>query len=142
MLGYNSVIPADKAAQLNISLKYMDKWQERRSIISDQFIAGLDGVRDIITPKTRNGAVHCWHKFIIRTSNRDELQKHLANKGIQTQVHYKVPLPSEPIFGCNNPDSFSQAIHYSKTCLSLPIYAELKDEEVDYIIRQIKDSVW
>lgn len=140
MLGYNSVIPADKAAQLNISLKYMDQWQERRSIIADKYIAGLDGVSDIITPQTRKNTVHCWHKFIIRTSKRDELQKHLASKGIQTQIHYKVPLPSEPIFGDKNPDSYNQAIIYSKTCLSLPIYAELTDEEVDYIIREINDS--
>jgi len=139
MLGYNSVIPSDKAAQLNVSLQYMDQWQERRSLIADRYIAGLSGAGDIITPLTRENAVHCWHKFMIRSVNRDELQKHLANNGIQSQIHYKVPLPSEPIFGCNNPESFSQAIHYSKTCLSLPIYAELKDEEVDYIIQQIRN---
>ncbi len=139
MLGYNSVMPADKAAQLNISLKYMNQWQERRSIIADRYIAGIDGVRDIITPHTRDRVAHCWHKFMIRTSKRDKLQKHLADNGIQTQVHYKVPLPSEPIFGAKNPDSYRQAINYSKTCLSLPIYAELKDEEVDYIIEQIND---
>jgi dTDP-4-amino-4,6-dideoxygalactose transaminase len=138
MLGYNSVIPADKAAQLNVSLKYMDQWQERRSIIADRYIAGLEGVRDIITPKTRKNVVHCWHKFIFRTSRRDELQKHLLSKGIQTQIHYKIPLPSEPIFGDKNPDFYAKAISYSKTCLSLPIYAELKDEEVDYIIKQIR----
>jgi dTDP-4-amino-4,6-dideoxygalactose transaminase len=139
MLGYNSVIPADKAAQLNISLKYMHQWQERRLIIADQYISGLDGVGDIITPVTRNGAVHCWHKFIVRSSKRDELQKYLAHKGIQTQIHYKVPLPFEPIFGWKNPEFYGQAIHYSKTCLSLPIYAELKDEEVAYIIQQIRN---
>jgi dTDP-4-amino-4,6-dideoxygalactose transaminase len=140
MLGYNSVIPADKAAQLNISLKYMDEWQTRRQAIADRYIAGLKGTGDIVTPGTREGAVHCWHKFIIRTSNRDELQKHLAEKGVQTQVHYKVPLSSEPIFGDRDPSSYKRAVEYSKTCLSLPIYAELTDEEVDYIIRQINDS--
>ena len=140
MLGYNSIMPSDKAAQLNISLKYMDKWQERRAVIAERYIAGLDGVRDIITPKTRNGVIHCRHKFMIRTSGRDELQKHLLNKGIQTQVHYKTPLPSEPIFGDKNPDSYSRAIEYSKTCLSLPIYAELTDDEVAYIVRQIRDA--
>lgn len=141
MLGYNSVIPADKAAQLNISLKYMGQWQERRNLLANRFLAGLEGISNITTPKTRNGTVHCWHKFIIRTSNRDELQKHLSSKGVQTQIHYKIPLPSEPIFGDKNPDSYTNALNYSKTCLSLPIYAELKDEEVSYIIRQIKDAV-
>ncbi len=138
MLGYNGVMPSDKAAQLNISLKYMDKWQGKRAVIAEKYIAGLDGVGDIITPKTRNDVTHCWHKFMIRTSGRDELQKHLANKGIPTQVHYKVPLPSEPIFGDKNPESYVQSINYSLTSLSLPIYAELTDEEVDYIIQQIR----
>jgi len=138
MLGYNSVLPADKAAQLNISLKYIEQCRERRALVADRYIAGLEGVGDIITPKTRKHAVHCWHKFMIRTSRRDELQKHLYGHGIQSQVHYKVPLPMEPIFGDRHPDSYSQANEFSKTCLSLPIYAELKDEEVDYIIHQIK----
>ena len=138
MLGYNSVISSDKAAQLNISLKYTDKWQERRSLIANRYIAGLKGTGDIITPKTRENAVHCWHKFMIRTSTRDELQKHLSGKGIQTQIHYKVPLPSEPIFGDMHPDSYIKANNYARTCLSLPIYAELTDQEVDYIIHQIK----
>lgn len=137
MLGYNSVIPADKAAQLNISLKYTDQWQERRSVIANRYITGLNGAGDIITPKTREKAVHCWHKFMIRTSKRDALQKHLSGKGIQTQVHYKIPLPSEPIFDDRDPDSYVKANNYARTCLSLPIYAELQDEEVDYIIHQI-----
>jgi dTDP-4-amino-4,6-dideoxygalactose transaminase len=139
MLGYNSVIPADKAAQLNISLKYMGHWQERRLVIANRYIARLDGVGDVITPKTRYSTVHCWHKFIIRTSRRDELQKHLLHKGIQTQIHYKIPLPFEPIFGDRDPDSYVQSINYSQTSLSLPIYAELTDGEVDYIIQQIRD---
>ncbi len=139
MLGYNSVIPADKAAQLNISLKYMDQWQEKRSIIADRYISGLDGVSDIVTPKTRENAVHCWHKFIIQTSKRDELQKHLSKNGIASQVHYKVPLPFEPIFGVRNPESYVQSIQYSRTSLSLPVYAELTDDEVDYVIQQIRD---
>lgn len=141
MLGYNSVVPSDKAAQLNISLKYTDKWQERRSLIANRYIAGLNGVGDIITPETREQTVHCWHKFMIRTSKRDELQKHLSGRGIQTQIHYKVPLPSEPIFGDKNPDSYVKANNYASTCLSLPIYAELTYEEVDYIIEQIKGFV-
>lgn len=138
MLGYNSVIPADKAAQLNISMNYMDEWQKRRVEIADRYIAGISGTGDIETPKTRKGVDHCWHKFMLRTSRRDELQKHLAGKGIPTQVHYKVPLPSEPIFGDKDPDSYINALDYSRTCLSLPIYAELKDEEIDYIIQEIK----
>ncbi|MCK5506649.1 MAG: DegT/DnrJ/EryC1/StrS family aminotransferase [Thermodesulfovibrionia bacterium] len=137
MLGYNSVLPTDKAAQLNITIKYMDKLQEKRSEIADKYITGLARTGDIVTPLTREGTVHCWHKFMIRTSRRDELRKHLSDKGIQTQVHYTVPLPSEPIFGDRNPDAYTQANIYSKTCLSLPIYAELKDEEVDYIIEEI-----
>ncbi|MBI5739142.1 MAG: DegT/DnrJ/EryC1/StrS family aminotransferase [Nitrospirae bacterium] len=139
ILGYNSVLPSDKAAQLNVSLKHMYQWQERRALIADRYITGLNGVGDIVTPGTRDGAVHCWHKFMLRTSRRDELQKFLLHSGIQTQVHYKIPLPSEPIFGQKRPDFFTNAIEYSKTCLSLPIYAELKDQEVDYIIQQIRD---
>jgi dTDP-4-amino-4,6-dideoxygalactose transaminase len=139
MLGYNSVIPADKAAQLNVSLKYNEQWRERRDIIARRYIAGLEGVSDIVTPKIREKVIHCWHKFMIRSSRRDQLRKYLFSKGIETQVHYPLPLPLETIFGDPNPGAYINAINYSKTCLSIPIYAELRDEEVDYIIRQIKD---
>ncbi len=137
-LGYNSIVPADKAAQLNVTLKYMNELQKRRGIVADRYIAGLSSSENIITPLTRETVTHCWHKFMIRLPNRDELQKHLSNKGIQTQAHYKVPLPSEPIFGDKDPGSYTLANTYSKTCLSLPIYAEIKNEEVDYIIQEIK----
>ncbi len=137
-LGYNSIIPSDKAAQMNVTLKYMNKHQTRRMEIADKYISSLNNENHVITPKTRQKSDHCWHKFIIRSRKRDELQKHLSRMGIQTQIHYKLPLPFEPIFGGKHAGSFIQAITYSRTCLSLPIYAELEDEEVDYIIRQIK----
>lgn len=138
MLGYNSVIPADKAAQLNVCLKYNEQWRERRDIIARRYIAGLEGVSDLVTPKIREKVIHCWHKFMIRSSRRDQLRKYLFSKGIETQVHYPLPLPLETIFGDQNPGAYINAINYSKTCLSLPIYAELKDEEVYYIIQQIR----
>jgi dTDP-4-amino-4,6-dideoxygalactose transaminase len=139
VLGYNSIIPADKAAQLNISLRYSDKWQERRLIIANRYLAGLEKIDDIVTPRTRDGAVHCWHKFIVRSTKRDALQRHLKDRGIQTQIHYEIPLPSEPIFGDREPDSYHQALNCSRSSLSLPIYAELRDEEVSYIIQHISD---
>lgn len=138
MLGYNSIIPADKAAQLNISLKYNEQWRQRRAVIADRYIAGLEEINDIITPETRKTVIHCWHKFMIRSSRRNQLQKYLLSKGVETQVHYPLPLPFETIFGNKNRGAYIQAIKYSQTCLSLPIYAELKDEEADLIIQQIK----
>lgn len=138
MLGYNSIIPSDKAAQLNISLKYNEQWRQRRAMIADRYVAELEDIIDITTPKTRITVTHCWHKFMIRSSRRDQLRKYLFSKGIETQVHYPLTLPSETIFGDKNPGAYVQAINYSQTSLSLPIYAELKDEEVDYIIQQIR----
>lgn len=137
-LGYNSIIPSDKAAQMNVTLKYIDLNQAKRMEVAGKYLSALKGSRDIITPKTRKKVDHCWHKFVIRSPQRDELQKHLSCKGIETQVHYKIPLPKEPIFGGDHADFFIQAITYSKTCLSLPIYAELEEEEVEYIIQQIR----
>ncbi len=137
MLGYNSLLPADKAAQMNVALRYIDECKTRRGEIAAKYISALSSVNGILTPKTRQNAEHSWHKFVIRINRRDELQKYLFSRGIQTLVHYKLPLPFEPIFACINPHAFLKASEYSKTCLSLPIYAELENMEVDCIIEQV-----
>jgi dTDP-4-amino-4,6-dideoxygalactose transaminase len=91
---------------------------------------------------SRNFESHCFHKFVIDTDSRDTLARNLAIKGIETKVHYKEPLHEMPAYSVYpGPDILSVASSLSRRVLSLPIYPELTDLEVEYIIDSVLDCV-
>jgi dTDP-4-amino-4,6-dideoxygalactose transaminase len=97
------------------------------------------GVRSLID--TGNFETHCCHKFVIDVDNRDILGRNLEIKGIETRVHYKEPLHELPAYAdYTGPDILSVASALSRRVLSLPIYPELTDLEVEYIIDSVLDS--
>jgi dTDP-4-amino-4,6-dideoxygalactose transaminase len=138
ILGYNSVLPEDKAAQLNISFKYVNESLTKRNSIATQFSQELKGVGDLILPTTRSNSVHCWHKYVIRTKKRKQLKEFLTSKGIDSKIHYQTILPQEPIFAQTAPGEYPKAKSFADSCLSLPIYAELKNDEIEYIVTSIR----
>ena len=88
-----------------------------------------------------NFETHCYHKFVIDVDNRDILQRNLAIKGIETRVHYKEPLHELPAYAdYAGPNILSVASALSRRVLSLPIFPELSDLEVEYIIDSVIDS--
>jgi dTDP-4-amino-4,6-dideoxygalactose transaminase len=85
---------------------------------------------------------HCYHKFVIEVDSRDILQRNLALRKIETKVHYKDPIQDLPAYQqCQGPDMMSASHALSRRCLSLPIYPELTDLEVEYVIDQVLDCV-
>jgi dTDP-4-amino-4,6-dideoxygalactose transaminase len=96
------------------------------------------GIRSLID--ANNADTHCYHKFVIDVDSRDILQRNLAIKGIETRVHYKEPLHELPAYSdYTGPDILSVASALSRRVLSLPIYPELSDLEVEYIIDSVLD---
>ena len=96
------------------------------------------GVRSLID--VHNFETHCYHKFVIDVDGRDILQRNLATKHIETRVHYKEPLHELPAYSdYHGPDILSVASALSRRVLSLPIYPELSDLEVEYIIDTVLD---
>jgi dTDP-4-amino-4,6-dideoxygalactose transaminase len=88
-----------------------------------------------------NFETHSYHKFVIDVDNRDILARNLAVKGIETRVHYREPLHELPAYAdYTGPDILSVASALSRRVLSLPIYPELSDLEVEYIIDAVLDS--
>ena len=89
----------------------------------------------------QNFETHCYHKFVIDVDGRDTLAKNLAIKGIETKVHYREPLHELPAYAdYTGPDILSVASALSRRVLSLPIYPELTDLEVEYVIDAVLDS--
>ena len=136
--GTNSRMSEIDCAHMMVKTKYIDQWQARREQIARYWVERLSdsGIRTLIT--NDNIRTHAVHKFVIDVDNRDILQKNLLIKKIETKVHYSQPLHEIGTFRqFEGPDIFSLASALSRRVLSLPIYPELSDLEVEYIIDQV-----
>jgi dTDP-4-amino-4,6-dideoxygalactose transaminase len=139
-LGTNSRMSELDCAHMLVKTRYIDQWQRRRAAIVSHWMDRLKntGVRCLITDSNYHD--HCFHKFVIDCEYRDDLQKFLTSQGIETKVHYELPLHEQGIYRqWPNPGYLSNASVLSRRVLSLPIYPELTDLEVEYIIDSVVD---
>ena len=88
--GINSRLDEMQAAMLRVKLKYLDNEVEKRREIANYYLQNIKN-DNIILPTVKEQDNHVWHLFVIRTTKRDELQKYLADNGIQTLIHYPIP---------------------------------------------------
>ena len=138
--GTNSRMSELDCAHMMVKTRYIDQWQLRRSKIAGYWIERLQnsGVRSLID--NDNNFDHAFHKFVIDCDNRDLLQRNLAIRKIETKVHYTQPLHEIGTYRqYPGPDILSCASALSRRVLSLPLYPELTDLEVEYVIDQVLD---
>jgi dTDP-4-amino-4,6-dideoxygalactose transaminase len=136
--GTNSRMSEIDCAQMMVKTRHIDAWQKRRGEIAAHWIARLKqrDVRSLIDDS--NFKDHSYHKFVIEVDNRDQVQKQMSLRKIDTKVHYADPLWDLPAYeGMGEHNMLSSAYALSRRCLSLPIYPELTDLEVEYIIDQL-----
>ena len=88
-------------------------------------------------PVERPGARHVYHLYTVRHPQRDTLAKALADLGVGTAVHYPIPIPAQPMFGCD-PSAWPEAARASREVLSLPCFAELTEDEVEEVARAVR----
>jgi len=139
-IGTNSRMSEVDCAQMMIKTKHLAAWQSRRSTIAAYWISRLEKspIRSLIDKS--NFDKHCYHKFVIEVDQRDIVQRNLSLRKIETKIHYAEPLQELPVFQqYQGPDMLSASYALSRRCLSLPIYPELTDLEVEYIIDQLLD---
>ena len=141
-VGTNSRMSEVDCAQMMVKTQHLDAWQARRGIIAKHWIDRLknSAARSLIDDT--NFDRHCYHKFVIETTSRDALQRDLALRKIETKIHYSEPLQELPAYQhYSGPDMLAASYALSRRCLSLPIYPELTDLEVEYVIDQVLDLV-
>ncbi len=136
MWGYNTILDNITAAVLNVKLKYLKGWISRRWELDQKYAYGLMNSNGLKRPDRRLGDVI--QNFVIRTENRDALQKHLESKGIETLISWPIPLHKQPALTELHQFNLPVTEEISRTCLSLPMYPELTDEEVDYVIESVR----
>jgi dTDP-4-amino-4,6-dideoxygalactose transaminase len=134
VVGGNFRLDGIQGAVLNVKLKYLDGWNEKRrqnAALYDSLFAGSP----VGTPEIDSGNVSIYHQYTITVSERDELQKYLAENGIGSAVFYPKPLHLQDCFaelGYKQGD-MPVAEKLCKEVLSLPVYPELLREEIEYV---------
>lgn len=136
--GYNSRLDEIQAAILLTKLKYIARWNERRKAIAQRYHALLKET-PLLLPKSEISESHVYHIYAVRTEtgSRDRLRKYLAVQGIGTSVHFPLPLHKQPAFIPNN-CCCPTAERVAQETVSLPIFPELRDDEVEYIGKAVK----
>ncbi len=139
--GYNSRLDNLQAAILNVKLKHLDKWSRRKREIAALYRKGLQGIKGILkVPVDALGEEAVYHTFVIQCENRDELQQYLLKLGIETKVHYPIPIHLQKSAAAlrYKQGDFPTAERQAKTILSLPIYPELSDSEIEAVCKEIR----
>lgn len=139
MEGRNSRLDGLQAAILLAKLPHLEKWTEWRIAHTKKYDSLLRDA-NLCTPSTRRNARHVFHLYVIRTEDRDRLQKSLADAGIETAIHYPTALPFLPCYSHRNfePGDFPVAHSFQTRILSLPLYPELQNDAIGYVCTTIK----
>ena len=141
MEGINSRLDGIQAAILNVKLKYIDGWNLARYHNALKYNERLSTIAQIHAPKIRGNAFHIFHLYVIRTEKRDGLANNLKSKQIETGIHYPTALPFLQAYKYLNhkPSDFPLAYQYQGEILSLPMFPELDDAQVDYVVNSISE---
>ena len=132
--GLNSRLDEIQAAVLDVKLKYLDAENERRREIAKYYIDTITNPHIILPKLPVDGKNNVWHVFVIRSGNRNRLQQHLANNGIQTQIHYPIPIHRQEAYKEYSHLSLPVTEQIHNEVLSLPISPVLTDEEIQLVV--------
>ncbi|BAY08027.1 DegT/DnrJ/EryC1/StrS family aminotransferase [Calothrix sp. NIES-2098] len=152
-IGVNSRLDAIQAAILEIKLRYLDNWNERRRAIAAYYHQFLSQVSGIIIPQELAGGVGVWNQYTIRISGegrngatakyRDSIRQQLQERGVSSMVYYPLPLHLQPIYQNlgYQPGSLPKAEQICHEVISLPMFPELTQAQQDQVIYALKDCL-
>jgi len=132
--GWNSRLDNLQAAVLNVKMKHLPEWIKRRKEIAQKYAMGLGEISEIKLPFSQG----VFQNYVIRAEKRDELFEFLKNRGVETLI--KDPVPNHWHSGLNlSHFKLPVSERLAKEVISLPMYPELTDEQIQYVISQIKE---
>lgn len=137
--GYNRRLDTLQAAILRVKLKHLDNWNAARRWNARIYQGFLEGT-GVATPAEARGIEAVWHLYVIETEHRDLLREHLTSKGISASIHYPIPIHLQPAYqdlGYKRGD-FPITEAAARRILSLPMYAELRTDQIEFISEAIR----
>ena len=141
-LGRNSRLDELQAAFLRVKLQWLDRWSKKRTQIADFYSRHLSDT-PLILPLSAPHARSSWHLYVVRSTDRDNLQKKLATAGVHTVIHYPIPPHRQEAYG----DYATSAVRLpiaeklGGQVLSLPIGPQLTTIQTDYVVEQVRQIV-
>ena len=136
MLGYNFRLSEIAAALGRYQLAKLDKFNESRRKAARYYDKILGEM--VVTPTERPGCSHVYHMYVIRTPQRDELKQFLSSRGIETGVHYPVPIHLQPPFKNHVPKGLLVTKEQCEYVLSLPMFPSITADQLEYVATQIR----
>ena len=139
--GINSRLDGLQAAILSVKLKYILEWNEKRLQNARQYNDYLSNMEMIETPKIHPNVKHVFHLYVIRTDFRDEITEFLKDNGVSTGIHYPTALPFLEAYRYlgHKPEDFPIAYQYMGNILSLPMFPELTEEQIRFVVDKINE---
>lgn len=140
VVGYNSRLDELQAAVLEVKLRYLPEWTRQRQQIAAWYNMHLAGITGLRLPSTAKGSTHVYHLYVVHTPQRDALQQHLTAQGIGSMIHYPVPPHRQQAYAPMQlpAGAFPIAEELAATCLSLPMYPGMTEEQVRAVAAAIR----
>ena len=132
--GRSSRLDEIQAAVLSVKLRHLNRWNLRRRDIARQYDEALRNITGLAIPFARKSSDHVYHLYVIQHLMRDQLRAHLERNGIETQIHYPFLLHQQPLFRHKATRNLPVAEEVGSRILSLPLYPQLTDNEVQRVI--------
>jgi dTDP-4-amino-4,6-dideoxygalactose transaminase len=139
--GYNGRLHAIQAGFLRVKLRHLAGWNEGRRRAAAAYREALTGIPQITLPVEAGYSRHVYHLFVIQAERREALQQHLAGRGIGTGLHYPLPLHLQKAYAHLGVPSGSLPVteRIAGTILSLPMFPELTDAQIDRVATSIRE---
>jgi dTDP-4-amino-4,6-dideoxygalactose transaminase len=139
-MGYNSRLDDIHAAVLSVKLKRIDEWNDHRREIAAMYTEGLQDT-GLQLPVEKPGYRHVYHLYVIETEQRDEMLKYLNDAGIDAKTHYPIAIHQQEGYPWGKPADLDVSLPLTERSaarvISLPMYPELTQEEIDYVIHVV-----
>ncbi|MEO3926512.1 DegT/DnrJ/EryC1/StrS family aminotransferase [Micromonosporaceae bacterium B7E4] len=139
-VGYAARLDTVQAAVLSVKLGTLANGNQRRRELAAAYRSRLDGVGDLVLPAEPPNRRGVYHLFVLRTRHRDGLLAHLRDAGIGAGVHYPIPLHLQPAYASlgHKPGDLPVTEAWARECLSLPIYPELTEEQLETVVAEVR----
>ena len=141
--GWNSRLDEIQASILRVKLRHLDSWTQGRVEKAKLYDSLLKGVPKVVTPTTASWGTHVFHQYTIRVPRRDHIQKFLGERGIASTVYYPTPIHLQPLYGQlkYKEGDLPETERAAKEVLSLPIYPEITEEQLQTVAEAICEAV-
>ncbi len=139
--GWNSRLDEIQAAILRVKLRHLSNWQRARQSHAAEYHRLLSAIPGVMPPLAPEGFEHVYHQYTIRVEKRDALQRYLADRKIESTVYYPYPLHLQPLYSAlgHQAGDFPHAERAAQEVLSLPMYPELRKEQIARVVEAVAE---